>query len=191
MSRLPAKPRNELEPEQQEIHDRFGTVAGAVFGPNGSQFIYEDSNGAFIGPVPFFAYQPEAGKACFASLTALGKLPVPPDARETALLAVGAHFQAGYETYSHIPQAVTAGLTKQQAVELKDGGKPVDLNASCAIAYDVAKTLCSKPGPLSQQLWDKAMEVFGKNATIGLVHYIGFYCYICVGLNAIDAPVPE
>ena len=137
-------------------------------------------------------YHPQAGNALMELIGALGKLGVPPDARETAILTVGAQFQAGYELYSHIPVVEKGGLLSKDQVEvLTKGGKPENLNEQCSIAFDVAKHLCSKPGPLPKQLWDKSVEVLSRDTTVGLVHYVGFYCYACVALNAIDAPVPE
>jgi hypothetical protein len=190
MSRIPPKPREELAPEQHEIHDLFDSVAYKSFGPNGEQFIYEE-NGAFIGPFPFFMAAPEVGKGLLSLVVGMQKLGLPPDARETAILAVGARFQAGYETYSHIPQAVVPGyLTQQQAEAIVSGEKPNGLNENCSVAYDVANRLSGTPGPLPQDLWDRTVELLGKDATVGLLHYIGFYCYVCVALNAVDAKVP-
>lgn len=190
MSRIPPQTRDQVGPEQQEIHDLFDSVAFKSFGPNGEQFIYEE-NGAFIGPFPFFMAAPEVGRGLLNLVVGMQKLGLPPDARETAILTVGTQFQAGYETYSHIPQAVVPGyLTSQQAETIVKGEKPTDLNEQCSIAYDVAKYLTGTPGPLPQQMWDKAVKVLGKNPTVGLLHYIGFYCYISVALNGVDARVP-
>ena len=192
MARLPPKTRDQLNPEQQELEEELRQVANKGYGRNGDLFIYEDPRGAFIGPFPFFLHQPSAGKALVDLSSAIAKLPLPPDARETAILTVGGHFQAGFETYSHFRTATKQGLKQEQADVLKkDGGKPEGLNGQCSIAYDVAKHLVSKTGPLPQNLWERSVEAFGKDGTVGLLHYIGYYCYMCVILNGMDAPVPE
>jgi hypothetical protein len=57
--------------------------------------------------------------------------------------------------------------------------------------YDLAKRLLTTPGPLPKSYWERSVEAFGKEGTVALVHYVGFYAYLCIALNAIDATVPE
>lgn len=191
MSRLPAKAHAELSIEQQEVNELFNGVANKAFGPNGEKFVYEENN-ALIGPFPFFLHFPEVGKKYMEVFSALGKLPLPADVRETTILTIGGHFKAGYETYSHVAEATKAGLlSESQANELKDGGKPSDLNEGCSAAYDAARHLVSTPGPLPQHLYDKCVENLGKDATVGMLWYASIYSQVCVALNGIDAPVPK
>lgn len=193
MSRLPPKPRNQLTPEEQEVHDKFYNIAEWAFGANGEQFIYkDDSNDALIGPFPFYIASPPAGNALHTLLSALAKLPLPADAREVIIMTVGGHFQAGYVTYSHVPQAIATGLSRAQVEVLRKGeGKPEGLNEKCDTAYDVTHHLVTRKGPLPQDLWDRSVEAFGKPGTVGLLHYVGLYSYVAVALNGMDAPVPE
>lgn len=174
------------------MHDLYGKATKTVFGEAGGSFVFEEADGSYNGPLPFFAYIPSAGRSLFAQMSAIGKLPIPPDAREVAILTTGAHFKAGYETYSHIPQAVhLAGLSQQQAEELAVGKKPQGLSAEGNATYDMANYLVNTPGPLPQAIWDQAVKVLGKETVVGLLHYIGFYAYVSIGLNAVDAAVPE
>ena len=191
-SRLPPIPRDQLPPEKQSYHDEFLTTSERTFGDNGTKFKYLDQDGAFIGPYVLFLETPEVGKDFINTVMNIGKLPLPRDARETAILACGGHFKAGYELYAHQNIAVKDGLLSEQQTEvLKKGEKPGDLNEACSIAYDVTKYLCSTPGPLPQSYWDKCINAFGKQGTVGLIHYAGLYAYTCIMLNACDAPVPE
>lgn len=191
MSRLPARPRDALSSEQQEVDDTFRQVLNRSFGRNGEKFIYED-NGGLIGPFPFFIAAPKVGKILHDLVYGLVQLPLPSDARETAIMTVGGHFQARYETHSHLPQAVDSGLSPEQAEILQTGDrKPDGLNEQCDIAYDVGQHLVSMKGPLPQHLWDRSVETLGKDGSVALLHYIGFYCYVCVALNGVDAPIPE
>ena len=190
LDRIPAKTREELSPEQQKLNDEWANAAPNVFGPNGKLFVWADDRGAFTGPFPFMAYHPTAGKNLLNQMVSLAKLPLPPPVRETAILTTGTHFQAAYETYSHIPQAVKAGLSQAQAETIVQGVKPEDLDEKCSVAYDVARYLCSSPGPLPAKMWDKAVSVLGKDSTVAMVHYVGFYSYVCVFLNASDSPLP-
>ena len=148
MSRLPPKPRDQLEPAQQETHDLFQKVADRGFG---QKFIYQDPKGGLIGPFPFFIHAPQVGKTLQDLIYEIAQLPLPPDARETAILTVGGHFQTGYETYSHVVLAAEAGLPREQAEVLRKGEKKPDgLSESCSVAYDVAQHLVSVKGPLPQ-----------------------------------------
>lgn len=193
MSRLPPRPRNQLTPEEQEVHDKFYNIAERAFGANGEQFIYkEDSNDALIGPFPFYIASPPAGNALHALLSAFAKLPLPADAREVVIMAVGGHFQAGYVTYSHVSQAIATGLSREQVEVLRKGeSKPEGLNEKCDTAYDVTQHLLTHKGPLPQRLWDRSIEVLGRDGTVGLLHYAGLYSYVSMALNGMDAPVPE
>ncbi len=192
MFRLQPKTRDEYPPEQQELVDQCHQFVGQAFGPNGEKFVYQDSRGALIGPFPFFLYDPNASQTFLDLIGGMVKLGLPPDARDTTILTVGARFQAAYELYSHTAGSVKAGvLSLEQAETLRTGNKPADLNERCSVAYDATCHLLNTPGPLPQNHWDKLIASFGRDGTIGFVHHVGFYSYVCVILNSIDAPVPE
>ena len=193
MARVPPKSREELSPEQQETHDMFAKTCHKAYGSNGGLFTYEESNGALIGPFPFFIHNPKVGKSLLGLLGAMQELPLPPDARETAIITTAAHYGGTYVGYSHLPQAVNFGyLTAGQAAILKTGSKPEGLNEECDIAFEVAKSLSgdSRSRPMPQDLWDRAVQILGKDAVVGLLQYIGFYSYVCVAMNGYNAPIP-
>lgn len=153
MSRIPAKPSSELPSEQRDVHDAFQGAMRRLFGDSGDKFVFEASNGGLIGPFPFFIANPKIGKAIFDLMFRLAQLPLPADARETAIMTVGGHFGACYQTYSHFHQAIEAGLSHEQAEILQQGErKPDGLNEKCGVAYDVTKHLVSVKGPLPLQL---------------------------------------
>lgn len=117
---------------------------------------------------------------------------LPADVKETAILTVGGHFQAAYELYAHENVAVKSGVLSQEQVDaIKRDEKPGDLNEECALAFDVAKYLCSQKGPLPRGMWERCVRAFGREGTVALVQYVGFYAYLSIALNAVDAPVPE
>ena len=192
MARLPPKTREELSGEQQEVNDMYADLAKLAFGPNGSKFVYAEPNGAMIGPFPFFISHPEMGKRLYDFQFALGRLPLPADVREVGILTAAAQYGDSFVGYSHEPQALSTGkLSAEQSKSLRGGQKPDDLTEECSIAYDVAKSLCDNRGPLPGELWDRAVEVLGKDTTLALLHYIGFYSYVSIVLNGVDAPVPR
>lgn len=191
MSRLPPQTREELSSGQQDAYDELSDISEQAFGPSGSKFSYKDDDGRFIGPYPFFLAAPEPGLSAMRHALMLGKLPLPPDAKETAILTCGAHFKAPYELYAHENVAKSTTLNDNQIESIKRGERPDELNEQCGIAFDICQYLCKKLGPLPQDLWDLSVRSLGRDGTVALIHYIGFYAYLCIALNATDVPVPK
>lgn len=149
-------------------------------------------DGAEVGPMPFFLHQPKAGTAAWHLTVAVAQIKLSPDAKETAIMTVGAHHQAGYIVYCHERLATAPGLLSENQVTLiKKGEKPGDLNEGCSVAFDIAKRLTSTPGLMPPELWDRGVAVLGKDGVVGLLHYIGFYSYVSMFMNGTDVPVPE
>ncbi|KAK3696004.1 hypothetical protein LTR37_018222 [Vermiconidia calcicola] len=193
--RLPPVKREDLPASEQNSFDSLANLAGSLFGPpEKSPFIYKrSSDNAFVGPFPLFLAAPEAGEHAMALYGKLGKIPgLPADAKETAILTVGAHYQAGYELYAHTHVAhKVVGMPLAIVDAVSKGQKPDGLNEGCSVAFDVATHLTKTPGPLPRELWERSMECFGKEGTVALCHYVGAYAYTCVLLNAMDCPVPQ
>ena len=137
---------------------------------------------------------------------------ITPDQREVAILIVAWSFGCNFVRYAHerIGIAGPCSLTRGQVRCLSRGEKPggieveggegeevKPLSPECELAFDVAMDLCQrggmggKKGPMSQELWERGVEVVGKTGLSSLVHYIGFYCWMCVAMNAFDCPKPE
>lgn len=174
-SRLPPLHRKDLDsPEQKAAFDTLEKEASTIFGPPGqSPFVYKDDSGAFVGPLPILLAAPEAGTHLLGTFRKLAAIPgLPADAKETVILTVGAHFQAPYELYSHKNVAVKkAGMPTDVVEALAKGDKPEGLNDQCGLAHDAAKHLVTKPGKLSDELWGRCVDTFGKEGTVALVHY--------------------
>lgn len=136
---------------------------------------------------------PGTTRPFFQIASELAKIPgLPQNARETAILATGSHYKAVYEIYAHERVAVAnTDLNQEQVDMIKTGKKPTDLDEKCSAAFDVAIELVTKPGPLSKENWEKAEKALGKQGTLALIHYVGYYAYTCILLNACDVPVPD
>lgn len=121
-----------------------------------------------------------------------GQKDLPPEAREVAILTAGAHYKAVYEQYAHERIALSSTKLRQEQLDrIRQGEKPHDLDQASRIAYDVAYELVNKPSPLSKQSWDKAEKTLGRQSTLSLIHYCGYYAHACILLNGCDVPVPE
>ena len=192
MGRLPPKPSEELSGEQKEVNEIYADLANLAFGQSGSKFVYTEPSGALIGPFPFFISHPEVGKRLYDLQRAFGRLPLPADIREVGILTTAAQYGDSFVGYSHEAIAHSSGkFSAEQAKSLRSGEKPDGLTEECSIAYDVAKSLCGNRGPLPGELWDRAVELLGKETMLALLHYIGFYSYVSIALNGVDAAVPH
>lgn len=174
--RLPPLRREDCtNPDQRAAVESLEKETTPTFGsPTESAFTYTNDAGALIGPFPFFLAAPDAGTHLLGIFRKLGAIPgLPPDAKETVILTVGAHFQAPYELYAHSNVAIKrVGMPEYVVNAVARGEKPEALNEKCSLAYDAATYLVSKPGKLSDALWEKCIAAFGKEGTVALVHYV-------------------
>lgn len=119
------------------------------------------------------------------SLAAIKELPAL--AREVAILVTGTHEKAGYEVYAH---SAVSQLDDQDLKQVLSGQCPQHFDAKTKMAFDLATALC-QPGVLPAKLWQESIDVLGREATIAVVHYVGFYKYVATILNGFDARVPS
>ena len=189
MSRYPPIPPSQLNPDQHAAYDESTRIAQDMFG---DKFIYKNDDGAFIGPFGPLLYTPSLVDPFFKMAAELGQIPgLPAAARETAILATGSTFKAGYELYAHGKVAASTSLTERQISSIKEGKKPDGLDEACQVAFDVAVELSQKQGPLSDETFQQASKALGQHGTAALIHYVAFYAYTSVFLNGVAAPVPE
>lgn len=192
MSRYPPLAPSQLSEAQHKAYDEQSEIAQSTFG---DKFIYKNQDGAFVGPFGPLLYTPTLVDPFLKLVVELGKVPgLPAEARETAILATGSTFKAGYELYAHGKVAESTKLSEKQIALIKDGKKPEGsekLDEACEIAFDVAIELSRKQGPLSDALFKRAYDTLGQQGAAALIHYVALYAYTCVFLNGVAAPVPE
>lgn len=145
------------------------------------------------GPFPILISSKQIGAQFIALNKSFRELEgFPADAREVAILTIGARYQAAFELYAHKSIAVNSKLLSQQQADLISmGKKPDDLNENCSLTYDAAYHLGNVPGPLPKELFDRCVKAFGKDGTLLLSHYTGIYAYTSILLNVADASAPE
>ncbi|KAF2000835.1 hypothetical protein P154DRAFT_534288 [Amniculicola lignicola CBS 123094] len=191
MSRIPPTPRDELDAEQQKVHDHFAAFTSRAYGANGETFTYQDERGAFIGGFPLYVQHPRIAFAHNQLAVAISRIAIPERVRNIVTLAVAGRFQAASEMSSQGKRYAKKGiLTAEEAHTLMTGNKPGSLAGACSVAYDVTAHLLSTPGPLPDDLWDACIQAVGEDAFFGLLHALAFYVWLCVGVNALDVPVP-
>jgi len=154
-------------------------------------FKIQDNHGRFVGPFGIMLSIPAVGVNFFELAKSLSSVPgLPVQAREIAILTVGAHFQAKYELYAHSKLAAKAGLMEGEIEGFSQGQRPGTSDIQGRVAFDVASELLKSSGPLRPNLWAQAVEAFGHAGATALVQFVGFYAYTCIILNGFDAQVP-
>jgi alkylhydroperoxidase family enzyme len=152
-------------------------------------FASQRPDGALIGPFAAMLRFPAFGRAAWTLTKALidhGSLPKP--AREVAILATGAVFNARYELDAHEQSAEESGLSPAKIAGISAGQRPADLTEAEQAAYDVATVLASGR-PLPQSTYERALREFGEEQTAELVYLVGAHCLVSLLQNAYDVAV--
>ena len=185
--RLPTLPPDRLTAEQRALYDR--NVEQIAHGFTAFRTARED--GALLGPWGVFLHEPAVGHAHYdviGAVTAMKRLA--PSAKQVAILVVGARFKAAYELYAHTAVAAAEGMDPAKVATLAAGGRPLDLTAEEAYAYDVASALLDG-GVLPGATYRAARDRLGQGALTELVLWVGTYAQVAVTLNAFDVPSEE
>ncbi len=185
--RLPTLPPDQLTAEQRALYDRNREQIAQ--GLTAFKTLRED--GALLGPWGVFLHEPAVGQAHYdliGAVTAMKRLS--PSAKQVAILVVGARFKAAYELYAHAAVAATEGMAPAKIATLAAGGRPLDLTAEEACAFDVAAALLGG-GVLPGATYRAARDLFGQGALMELVLWIGTYAQVAITLNAFDVPSEE
>ena len=104
---------------------------------------------------------------------------------------IGAHMKAAYEHAAHHEMALSLGITEQELKDIDDGKCSNGLAEDEKAAWAVTTGFLTVPGPLKQEVYDRAVSILGKQGMVVLVQYIGFYRYIATILNGFDVKVPD
>jgi len=111
--------------------------------------------------------------------------------RELAVLAVLSHTRAAYALYAHTRIAEAAGLSPSQVSEARSGSLPSSLSEREEAAYSFALQLAHMNGPMDDEVFARAQEVFGRDGVAALMHTTGSFLYSSVLFNAADICLPE
>jgi hypothetical protein len=185
--RLPLIAPADLSPQQKPLYDEMRKGIASNF----NAFKVEREDGALMGPWNPWLHEPAIGKAIWdLTLSMTANASLTDNIRQIAILVVGAHFKAAYETYAHIAVAEREGMNEQRLATLVAGLKPDDLNRDESLAYDVTFALVGG-GVLPEPLYRLSVQTFGQHGTNELIYLVGLYCLVSVTLNGFNVPVPE
>ena len=185
--RLPLIPPAELSAEQRALYDDMRKGIATSF----NAFKVEREDGALMGPWNPWLHEPAIGKAIWnLTLAMTANATLPDNARQIAILVVGARYNAAYELYAHVAVAEREGMSAERLAALVAGQKPVDLSREENVAFDVAYAL-ARGGVLPEPLYRLAVDTFGQHGTNELIYLVGLYALVSTTLNGFNVPVPE
>ena len=185
--RLPLISPSDLSAEQRPLYDNMRQGIASNF----NAFIAEREDGALMGPWNPWLHEPAIGKAIWdLTLAMTANASLPDNARQIAILVVGARFDAAYEIYAHIAVAEREKMPAPRLATLVADLKPSDLSSEESVAYDLAYAL-SRGGVLPEPLYRLSLATFGQHGTNELIYLVGLYALVSTTLNGFNVPVPE
>jgi alkylhydroperoxidase family enzyme len=177
----------DLSAEQKPLYDSMRKGIASNF----NAFKAERDDGALMGPWNPWLHEPAIGKAIWdLTLAMTANAVLPDDARQIAILVVGARYDAAYELYAHVAVAERGGMSAERLSALAAGLKPADLSSDENVAFDFAYAL-SRGGTLPEPIYRLAIASFGQHGTSELIYLVGLYAMVSTTLNGFNVPVPE
>jgi 4-carboxymuconolactone decarboxylase len=148
------------------------------------------SNGGLEGPFVPLVYVP----GILDRLQALGEhcrfhTGVPAKLRELAICITARHIGAGVEFFVHAIEAREFGLAEAKLEAIAEGKRPDGLDEEEAVVYDFTVAL-HETGQVSDALFARAEECFGKAIILDLIATCGYYATLGMVLNVTRTALP-
>ena len=107
---------------------------------------------------------------------------------ELAILVVGAFWQAGFELETHAPLAEQAGIDRIVVEAIRLQADPLFTRRDEQAVYDVLRALLYDRD-VPDEAYSRLICEVGQQGAIDLVGVAGYYCLICVTINAFRVPL--
>jgi len=177
--RFVARPRAELEPDQQALYDLI--ASGPRAAQRGSSPFLGPA-GELLGPFGLMTIAPAVGEAVQAVGAAIRYRTGLSDlVREAAILLVAAAKDSGFEWIAHVRLAAQAGLDEEQLAALRRFEIPEGLAAADTLALRAVRAMLVDGG-LSDALHRRAVTELGERAVAELVWLVGYYSALALAL---------
>jgi 4-carboxymuconolactone decarboxylase len=186
--RLPPISPDHLTAEQRPLFDEMSEGIGAKYAGG---FVTTREDGALLGPWNAWLHDPELGTAFWQVTKAMTNARrIPNNARQVAILVIGARFNAAYELYAHAAVGRSKhAMSERRLVALAAAQRPDDLTDEEAAAHDFAVAML-RGGPLPDLVYANAFSKFGQAGVNELVYLVGHYCFVSMTLNGFAITVP-
>jgi 4-carboxymuconolactone decarboxylase len=108
---------------------------------------------------------------------------------ELAILIVAHHWKAAYEWSIHAGEARKAGLPDAVIAAIETGRRPLFDDPDAELVYDFA-TEFFRANDVPDELFMRAVERFGRPATVELTGILGYYSMLAITIRIFRLP-PE
>jgi len=142
-----------------------------------------------VGPFGVWLHSPTIGHAVQSFGAAVRfETTLPERIKEIAICTAGAHYRAKFEFAAHGPMAIHAGVPAEAIEAIRVGDDPGLTDAADVASYRVARALLTQHR-LDESTYVDAVQRFGESGLVELVTVIGYYCLVCLTLNAFEVEV--
>jgi 4-carboxymuconolactone decarboxylase len=178
MSRLSPLDETSMSDAQRALHEALNS------GPRARQ-----GKIAPVGPFGVWLHAPTIGHAVqsFGAAVRFGTT-LPERIKEIAICSVGAHYRAKFEFAAHGPMAIAAGVPAAAVEAIRVCEDPDLIDAADGASYRIARELLTRHR-LDDATYADAVQRFGESGLVELVTVIGYYCLVCLTLNAFEVDV--
>jgi hypothetical protein len=177
MTRIPVLSRDEMDADQQAVHDR----------------VVADNARVGYGPAIGYAYSAEVWRLHNEGSAHLLDCSLTPAQVRIISLTTVRHWNAAYPWSAQAKTALGAGLKPEVIEAINEGGQPRFDNQADAAVYAAARELLAT-GTLSDDGFKAAEAVLGHKRMVEIVGAIGHFCATAMVANlvgvepAADAP---
>jgi 4-carboxymuconolactone decarboxylase len=178
---------DELDAGQRALYEE---IAGGLRAAGPQLFELVDENGRLNGPFGIMLHSPAVGSALQAVGAAVRYRSVLPDRmRETAILAVAAHWDSDFERYSHVPLARHVGLSEAEVAALLAGADvPFEDPAERAVVRVVRALLHACD--LTDEEYGAGRAAIGEQGLVELTTLVGYYATLALQLRVFRVGAP-
>ncbi len=175
MPRLHLPTRDEMTPEQREVHDEV--VAGV--------------RGRVVGPLRAVIHSPDLARRW----SRLGEFLrystcLPGRLKELAIIVTGRYWNSQLEFLIHSQAAREAGLDPGCIESIRRGEAPSFADAADAEVYEFARSLL-ETGNVEAAAHSVIVARFGARGAVELTSLVGYYSMVSMMLNVHEIPLPD
>ena len=170
MARLPMLKQSQMDDRQKQVHDVIAT------GPRGN----------VRGPLAIWLHRVDfADKAQALGQYCRYNSSLAPRLSELAILTTARIWDATFEWQAHLSPALVAGLDPTVIDSLSADKHPIFAAEDEALVYEFTRELNIKR-VVSDELYERAILILGKDGTVDLVGILGYYALISMTIKAFD-----
>jgi 4-carboxymuconolactone decarboxylase len=107
--------------------------------------------------------------------------------RELAILVGAERWDAAYIASAHAPRALECGVPAHVVAAVLAGKVPTFSDPRQELVYNLTREL-HDGGVLSDEMFERAIEVFGHDGLSDLIALLGYYTAVALTLNAYAVP---